>query len=136
MPFRIPTSYGPGIIWFLIVLFLLTLPGSEIPNPIPWMQKIYFDKWVHAGLFAVLTWLWLNPTLRTGKTLSTQRMVTTVFVIIAWGLATEYIQDQWVPFRSFEWSDWGADAAGTLMGAIFFHQITLPKHKKRNSSFK
>lgn len=136
MPFRISKTYWPGIIWFLIMLFLLTLPGSEFPNPIPWMQKIYFDKWVHAGLFAVLTWLWLNPGTRNESTVSVQQSAIWVLAIIAWGLATEFIQDQWVPFRSFEWGDWAADAAGTLIGAVYFHRITLRKHKTGKSTFK
>lgn len=133
---RFSKSYLPGVLWFLLVLFLLTLPGSEFPRPIRWMQLVHFDKWVHAGLFATLTWLWLYPALPKGKNISLKRTASIVVLFILWGLATEYIQEYWVPFRSFEWSDWGADAAGTLMGAVYFHQITLRKHKTRNSSFK
>lgn len=131
-------AYLPAIVWFFILLFLLMLPGNEFPNPIPWMQKIHFDKWVHAGLFAVLTWLWLYPIIKKDLTKkeTRTRIWITVSLVVIWGITTEYIQDKFIPFRSFEWGDWAADAAGACLGALYFNYFTLKKHKKRISSFK
>ena len=36
------------------------LPGSDMPK-VGWLDKIYFDKWVHIGMFGVLTFLFCCP---------------------------------------------------------------------------
>lgn len=122
--------YLPALGWFALILFLLTLPGSEFPNPIPWLKLIHFDKWVHAGLFGLLNWLMLLPAakhIHTKRYLNL-RIVFTTFAVIVWGLMTEFIQDQWIPYRSFEWADWAADSAGAIIAAFFFKYKTLTKY--------
>ena len=47
----------PGISWFFILLVLLCIPGTDLPQAEDWMQKLYLDKWVHTGLFAILSFL-------------------------------------------------------------------------------
>ena len=53
-------KFLPGIAWFFIILVLICLPGGDIPKA-GWLDKIYFDKWVHTGLFGVLTFLFCWP---------------------------------------------------------------------------
>jgi hypothetical protein len=122
--------YIPALAWFLITTVLFMLPGSEFPKPIPWMQTIYFDKWVHAGIFGLLTWLFLKPFIQLNKRKSAidKYAVIVSTLLIIWGLAVEFIQDQWIPFRGFEWEDWGADVAGVVAGLCFFYQSTVKKY--------
>lgn len=123
-------TYLPALGWFALILILLTLPGSEFPNPIPWMKLIHFDKWVHAGLFAALNWLMLLPAAKHihSKRYLQRRIWFTTLSVIAWGLTTEFIQDQWIPNRSFEWADWAADSVGAIIGAVYFKYCTLKKY--------
>jgi hypothetical protein len=54
-------KFIPGIAWFFVILVLICLPGSKIPTVETWLNDIYFDKWVHTGLFAVLVFLFIYP---------------------------------------------------------------------------
>ena len=55
-----PVYFIPAIIWFIIANILFLMPGSDVPH-ISFLDEIYFDKWVHAGLFCGLIFLQLIP---------------------------------------------------------------------------
>jgi hypothetical protein len=97
------------------------LPPSEIPTFGNWLQKIYFDKWVHLGLFAVLAFSFIYPV--TKLPLSQKVKKKTVFKIAVgtciWGLVTELIQKYLISERSFDLLDWGADCLGAIITYLF-----------------
>lgn len=114
-------KFIPGIFWFLLVLILLCLPGSDLPKVDDWLNKIYFDKWVHIGLFSVLAFLFMWPFLISlidpkEKWLSVVRIALAASI---WGLTTEFIQRFYIPGRSFDLFDWAADSFGALISLIF-----------------
>lgn len=114
-------KFIPGIAWFFLVLLLICLPGSDIPTVNDWLGKIYFDKWVHVGLFAVLAFLFMLPYLRSSME---QREKWNIILKISlatciWGLATEFIQRFFVQGRHFDWFDWSADTLGALLALLF-----------------
>ncbi len=121
---RIPfKKFIPAILWFLLVLVLICLPGqefSEIDNWSAWLKKIYFDKWVHAGLFAVMMVLFALPFHSSSLALNKKKSFYLLIALLTciWGLLTECIQ-LYVPFRSFDWIDWAADSFGALIGLYF-----------------
>jgi hypothetical protein len=99
---------------------LLTLPGSTLPTE-DWLSKIWFDKWVHIGLFALMVIFWSWPLVRRLKTGGNLREL---FIQIAgagliYGIGMEYIQKYFIRGRSFDLGDIFADAAGCLLGALF-----------------
>ena len=107
----------PGIIWFVVVLVLICLPKTDIPTLHGWFHAIYGDKWVHAGMFGILAWLFMLPVKKaTTLVLSTQRnyFILILMAVIAWGYITECIQ-RLVPGRSYDLADWAADTAGALI---------------------
>lgn len=110
-------KFIPGIAWFLIVLVLICLPGSDIPTVETWLNDIYFDKWVHAGLFAVLTLLFIYPVSKTGLALPLKKNIAVKIAIAAvtWALTTEFIQMFFIPDRSFDAFDWLSDSLGILL---------------------
>jgi VanZ family protein len=113
-------KFLPGIAWFFIVLVLTCLPGSDLPK-VGWLDKIYFDKWVHIGLFGVLTFLFCWPFYKSD--FSTQQR-TYYFIKIAmaasiWGLTIEFIQRFYLSGRSFDLLDWAADSLGALIALWF-----------------
>ena len=114
-------KFIPGIAWFFLVLVLICLPGKEIPDVNDWLGKIYFDKWVHTGLFAILAFLFMHPFLRSdlpGKE-KWQWVLKIALATCAWGITTELIQKYFVAGRSFDLFDWAADSLGALLALLY-----------------
>lgn len=109
-------NFIPGIAWFFLVLILICLPGTQIPQAETWLNEIYFDKWVHAGLFAVLTFLFIYPVTRLNLTAIVKKntAIKITFAACIWGITTEFIQKFFIPDRSFDVFDVGADCIGVL----------------------
>ena len=114
-------KFIPGIAWFFLILILICFPGSKIPQVETWLNDIYFDKWVHAGLFAVLTFLFIYPVTRLTFSGEIKRNTALKIAIAAciWGLTTEFIQKFFIPDRSFDFFDLGADSLGVIAGYIW-----------------
>jgi VanZ family protein len=82
------------------------------------MSAIYFDKWVHTGIFAVLTyaagWTW---------NISSFLRLSLIFLCsVSYGIIVELIQDHFVANRSFDWGDWVADGTGAVIGLIVWQR--------------
>jgi len=111
MSFTIKQRYSIMILYFVVMCVLFCLPGSAFPKE-TWLNIIWFDKWVHIGLFAVFTYLagW-------AKSISTKRGLMVTFIIaVAYGIIVEFVQDRYIPSRSFDLGDWGADIIGSFIG--------------------
>ncbi len=106
----------PAAGWFVLSTFLLLLPGSEFPKQ-NWTDYIpLFDKWVHIGIFLIMTFLlcWGFYKNRKG---SLTKIFFWVFVLcFCFGIAVEFIQRHFIPFRSFDTGDIVADGVGCLAG--------------------
>jgi len=108
-----------AIIWLLIITTLLCIPGTELPK-IKWENKIWLDKWVHVFLFMVLVILWNN--VYAGKK-NTQNNIRKIFfqimiLGILYGILMELVQKYFIPYRTFDFIDMIADAAGCAAGYI------------------
>jgi hypothetical protein len=110
-------KFVPGIAWFFLILVLICLPGSSIPQIETWLNDIYFDKWVHTGLFGGLSLLFTYPVSRLALTLDVKKKwaIKIAIAICIWGLTTEFIQKYFIPDRSFDIFDWCADSFGILI---------------------
>jgi VanZ family protein len=122
-------KFTPAIGWFFLVLILICLPGQKFPKTDDWLDKIFFDKWVHAGLFAVLAFLWMKPYVNSA--LPKENILQTIFKIALsvsiWGLTTEFIQKYFAYHRSFDLWDWAADSVGALFAYIVCKKILAKK---------
>ncbi|MEN9498075.1 MAG: hypothetical protein RL750_974 [Bacteroidota bacterium] len=113
-------GYAPAIGWFILSTFLLCMPGSRSPK-YNWLLQIHFDKWVHVGLFGVLVVLacwgfWSRS--KSNRSFSTPFALFTGLAT-AYGIGVEYLQDGFIPNRSFDLGDIWADAGGALVGGWF-----------------
>lgn len=120
-------SFIPAIVWFIFLTILLVLPGSALPNE-KWFGQVELDKWVHIFLFFIVVTLWCMPF----RKIFEKRKQTVVFVIIAlsaivYGIGMEFIQKYYIPGRSFELMDMGADAVGSSAGLIFSYLRFIKK---------
>ena len=107
-------------IWFLLVTSLLCIPGTRLPK-ITWEDKVWLDKWVHIFLFMILVILWSKAyshkknTDRDGRKIFLEIMIVGCF----YGIAMEFVQKYFIPFRSFDVGDIIADAIGCVVGYLF-----------------
>lgn len=110
----------PAIVWFLIVLLLLCIPGKDIPE-----TRFSFsgaDKIIHLFLFGMMAYLFCRPFLLSDAYPGSRNKFIYLLIVLAvslWGLTTEFIQKYYVPNREFELLDWFADSLGAL-GALIF----------------
>ena len=117
---KIKPSFVPAITWFIISVVLLTIPGSAFPKE-NWLDKIWFDKWVHIGMFAIMVSLWCWAML---KIYSVSTRLKALFILIgllslSYGVGMEFVQKYFINNRSFDEGDIIADAVGCSLGVFF-----------------
>jgi hypothetical protein len=108
--------------WFIISIILLTLPGTAFPQE-DWLDKIWFDKWVHIGMFSILAWLWCaywyyHKMNEAAATLKRIFIAIGIFCLL-YGILMEFVQKNYIPYRSFDFGDIVADAVGSSLGSFF-----------------
>ncbi len=109
-------SFLPLIVWFIIANILFLMPGEDVPE-VNFLDLIYFDKWVHAGLFCGLTFLTAYPFIKTNR--STKKLLIKISIaFLFYGVLIEFIQKYFTSDRSFDFTDMLADGFGCLMGYI------------------
>ncbi len=120
-------KFAPAIVFFIVVLILVALPESDLPNTHSWFQFSFFDKWVHAIMFGFLTFLFLLPVAESSMFTKLKRhyFIRICLSICIWGLTTEFIQKFFVPSRSFDLLDWAADSAGILIAFIYCRKFHM-----------
>jgi VanZ family protein len=99
--------------WLILISILFFLPGSALPKE-NWFDKIYIDKWVHVGLFAVLIFLWRSS-------FNWDINSYNLFLLLAavlYGFLVEVVQLYWIPNRSFDMYDVLSDASGSIVGLL------------------
>ncbi|HEU4469690.1 MAG TPA: VanZ family protein [Flavisolibacter sp.] len=102
-----------AITWFLVINILFFLPGSSLPDG-DFFDLTFFDKWVHAGFFAALFFLW-----RAAFEWNMNKPDLTLFsCLFIYAVAVEVIQHYFVVNRSFDLLDIVADTAGSLIGLL------------------
>ncbi|MEO7444030.1 MAG: VanZ family protein [Ferruginibacter sp.] len=114
-------SFIPGIAWFFFTAVLLFLPGQDLPDTDDWMAAIYFDKWVHAGIFGMLVLSFIYPVYRLrGNDEFYRRWRFYVMAAVAgWAFITECIQYYFIPGRQFDVFDIAADLTGASLALVF-----------------
>ncbi|TCJ14076.1 hypothetical protein EPD60_08675 [Flaviaesturariibacter flavus] len=108
---RRPLRLSITALYFGLCCYLFLLPGDALPKE-NWLDRIFFDKWVHIGLFGLLAllccWCLQNVGPRAGRIL--------LAALCCYGMLVEVVQGLWVPHRSFDLWDFVADAAGAAAG--------------------
>jgi hypothetical protein len=117
---KIKPSFSFPILWLIISTFLLTIPGTAFPKE-NWLNKIWFDKWVHFAMFAIMVFLWSWATIRLNFNTEKLKRVF-VFLALVWlayGIGMEFVQKYFVANRSFDAGDIVADGVGCLAGLLY-----------------
>ena len=113
--------------WLLFITILLCTSGSKLPK-IGWSDKILLDKWAHIFLFLVLVLLWSRVYLKTVSTADKKKIFTIITILsVVYGVGMEFIQEHFIPFRSFDYGDMIADAVGSAAGYFIAVKKLLKK---------
>lgn len=116
MKFR---QFIPGIVWLIITFILLTLPGDDLPSgglfDIP-----FFDKYVHFGMFSILTFLFCYPYSIRYNSFSSFRNESILILLfsIIYGWLMEYYQEYFTIGRAFDPGDIAIDIIGSVAGVL------------------
>jgi VanZ family protein len=104
------------------------MPGTEFPE-ITWLNKIWFDKWVHIGLLLVLVVTWCRYyKLVYRQDASLKKYFRGILIAaMAYGILMELVQHFFIPFRSFDVGDLLADAVGSWLGYLFAVRTFIKK---------
>ena len=89
------------------------------------LDAIYFDKWVHAGLFGMLTILFSWP-FRKLYPAQHSLFISIAVLSLLYGIAMEYVQKYLTTDRDFDYADMIADGVGCVIG-YFFTRFILAK---------
>ncbi len=122
MQFYKKFPFLPAIVFFIITVVLLTIPGDQFPKS-HFFDIVYFDKWVHISMFGILCFLFSFPIkeLQLSKSQKRNWFLVITLLGIVYGTLMEFVQKYWIPFRSFDLLDIAADSVGCLMSLIFVH---------------
>jgi len=110
--------------WFIMTTVLLCLPGSAFPKQ-NWFDKIWLDKWVHLGLFAVMVVLWCRA-ITAAENRNNSIFLQITFYVFLYGVVMEFVQKNFIPNRSFDVGDIVSDLIGSAIGLF----VVMRWHKK------
>ncbi len=119
-----------AMLWLVLVTVLLCIPGNNLPETN--FDKIpFFDKYVHVGLFACLTYSWIRAFLGIHNLAAS--LVPFLWIglsIVVYGTLMEFVQKYLVAMRSFDTTDILADTVGVLLGIIVFKKLHPVKSRQ------
>lgn len=102
----------------ILISILFCIPGKEFPKS-GWLDRIWFDKWVHAGLFFILVFAWCRVIRSADSVFRKITFGQLAIIALVYGIMMEVVQEYFIPNRSFEVSDILADGLGCLAGYVF-----------------
>lgn len=123
-----PIHFIPAVIWLIISIILLTLPGNDLPH-----NGIFnlpnFDKLVHFGMFFLLSVFFCFPFSKPGEKSSaiTAVFYKVAFFVIIYGIVMEFVQKFFAVQRSFDIIDILFDTLGSLAGMVAIRRYTFKK---------
>lgn len=120
----------PALFFLALSIYLLTIPGNDLPEVGLFDSIPLFDKWVHMGMFSILVFLFA---LAFQKRIQIRPFTLPLIALLAlaYGIAMEYVQRDWVANRSFDITDILADGAGCLIGWFLASVVLKKKFSKQ-----
>lgn len=111
---------GAIVIWAFVIFILCVLPGEDIPNP-SWNVP-YLDKFVHFGMFFLLTWLIALSTAWHPFMTMKRTYGITILVALLYGGLIEIMQ-HYIFNREGDLKDLWADVIGAVVGCFCYFWV-------------
>jgi VanZ family protein len=111
----------PGMIWAVVILILLGLPASDIPDT-SFINIPHLDKIIHSFLFFVLVFLLARGFVLQNKFIFINKFsfLSSLTLGIIYGGLTEILQGSVFASRSSDLFDFIFDVLGCCSGLLFF----------------
>ena len=116
------TFFFPAIIWGLIILYLSSDPGIQLPSS--FWDFLAVDKLGHLVFYGILTYLiGLGFYKRKNQFFDKKMSFIALIISATYGIAMEIMQYSFFPNRYFEILDIIANISGSIVGILFFKYI-------------
>ncbi|MBO7073742.1 MAG: VanZ family protein [Bacteroidales bacterium] len=126
----------PGLLCGIIIMVLISLPGSCFPRTSSYWIFVRPDKVVHGVMFAVFTfsiiWGYRHEYCEKDKHYRITLQLITFSIAVFYAGLTEVIQI-FIPYREGNWGDFLADVIGCVLGICIFKLIFIKKMIKKSS---
>ncbi|CAN5898735.1 hypothetical protein BH11BAC7_BH11BAC7_18670 [soil metagenome] len=111
--------------WALVIMILCGIPGRDIPH-FSFLEILSFDKWVHAGIFFVLTLLAVRGFRLQQKFngLKNHALVLALLLCISYGGILEIMQGTLFEERSADVYDFIANSFGCFLAALLYRNFS------------
>lgn len=110
-------AWFPVGAYMALIFYLSSLPHPEEQLPNFLFEKLG-DKLLHAIEYSVLAMLCYRAFRRTAGAYAAQYAVVLAIAVSSFYGATDEVHQAFVPLRASSWSDWIADTAGAVIGAV------------------
>jgi VanZ family protein len=115
-------AWLPVVAYMALIFYLSSLPHPDEDLPKFLFEKLG-DKFLHAIEYAVLAVLCYRAFRRAAGSFAAGYAVLFAIVTASFYGATDEVHQAFVPFRTAAWSDWVADTAGSVIGAVGFQRV-------------
>jgi len=117
MKFEKVILFVPVFFWLIIVLVLSGYPGNQLPKVAVWQ----FDKLVHVGMYAVLSFLLFLPLSKQFLNIEKRFRIRLIIILggVSFGGLMEILQENIFINRSGDWIDFIANTIGSILGVFF-----------------
>ena len=117
--------YVPALLWTAFVVYACLLPGSDVPK-LWFLQFPQSDKVIHIVLWAGMIFLFCFGTFYKKEMTAFRNYNYFNWILfgIVMGITLETLQKILPLGRDFEWLDWAADSAGSILGAYVYYTFT------------
>jgi VanZ family protein len=133
-------SFLPATAWLLTSIFLLALPSNDLPHS-RFFDIPFFDKYVHFGMFFLLTALFSYPFifLDTDHSVIKAWFYRVSVYVIGYGILMEFVQKFLNNGRSFDLADIVFDSLGSVAGlllvsTVYKNKIGPNRNRGRNQN--
>jgi len=109
----------PSIIWGLIILYLSSGPGIQLPRTI----DLSIDKIGHFVFYGILAFLIAYGYYKNNPAIKENGLFKALIISGFYGICLEIMQYSFFPNRYFEVLDIIANISGSLIGILFFKYI-------------
>ena len=116
-----------ALLWTAVVALAMLLPIPSLAQNYITPAQHLLDKLVHIFLYGTMAFLWAYGFYRQRvyNALRVRAFRLAAAITIIYSLVLEIAQ-QWVPARSFEWTDLVANIFGTVFAYLIFRTLTQP----------
>lgn len=112
------------LIWTVFIFFVCSYPGSDLPSA-DWLGKLHLDKWIHAGLYAILFVLLVKAWIDQDQSqyLKKKAIHYSIAFCLLYGITIEILQTLFFEGRSGDWKDAVANTFGIVLGTLLFRLL-------------